>query len=71
MFGWEGEKIKICVISFGPIKSKSNGYFIRIWSILKELSKSNEIIVLEFPEVVTKDGIEKFENITFIRLHGN
>jgi len=63
--------MKICMISFGPIKSKSNGYFIRIWNILKELSKSNEIIVLEFPEVVTKDKIEKFENITFIRLRGN
>jgi len=63
--------MKICMISFGPIKSKSNGYFIRTWNILKELSKSNEIIVLEFPEVVTKDKIEKFENITFIRLRGN
>lgn len=65
------EKMRICVISFGPIKSRSNGYFVRVWNILKEISRSNEVIVLEFPETKTNKKVIKHNNITFIRLRGN
>jgi hypothetical protein len=62
--------MKICVICFGPIESKSNGYFIRTWSIVNELSKKNKIVVLEFPE---KKYIydKKTKNIKIIKLLGN
>ena len=64
-------RLKICIISFGPIESKGNGYFIRVWSILRELSKLGKILVLEFPETYVKNKIKKVGNIIFVRLRGN
>ncbi len=69
--------MKICIITFGPVLSKSNGYFIRVWNLIEKLSKSNELIVLEFPEMYShyttnKRQYKKYKNnITFIQLHGN
>ncbi len=64
---------RILVISFGPIKSRSNGYFLRVWNIVKALNKVGgfKVIVVEFPEEKINQKIEIVDNITFIRLKGN
>ena len=64
-------KLNACIISFGPIRSKCNGYFVRVWNILKEASCFyGKVVVLEFSE---ENIIEtnKLRNVTFIQLHGN
>ncbi len=69
-----GKPMKVVsIISFGPIESRSNGYFIRVWNMLKALSKFNglKLIVLEFPEYEVDRRIKVINNIIFIRLRGN
>lgn len=61
----------ICVISFGPVESRSNGYFIRVWNIIKEISKFHKVVVLEFPETKLGDTFKSVDNMIFIRLRGN
>ena len=59
------------MISFGPIKSKCNGYFVRVYNILTEASRFyRKVVVLEFPD---EDFTETngLRNVTFIKLHGN
>lgn len=60
-----------CIVSFGPIESEANGYFVRVWNVLKEASRFySKVVVLEFPEEKVRQ-IRKIKNITFVRLHGN
>ncbi len=64
-------KRKICFITFGPIESQSNGYFIRAFSILKEVSKKNQVLVMEFDERDKKGRVKLNPNTHFIRLKSN
>ena len=60
-----------CIISFGSIESKSNGYFVRVCNIVEEVSRFyNKAVVLEFPDENIQ-RIQKVKNVTYIRLHGN
>lgn len=60
-----------CIVSFGLIESRANGYFVRVWHIVREVSRFyDEVTVLEFPEEKVEQ-IQKIKNISFIRLHGN
>ncbi|MCK4818886.1 glycosyltransferase, partial [bacterium] len=64
-------KLDACIISFGPIKSKCNGYDVRVYNILTEASRFyRKVVVLEFPD---EDFTETngLRNVTFIKLHGN
>jgi glycosyltransferase involved in cell wall biosynthesis len=63
--------MKICIVSFGPVESKSNGYFIRVWNVANELSKHNEIVVLEFTQDYGKNRGKKQKEINFIQLRKN
>jgi glycosyltransferase involved in cell wall biosynthesis len=63
--------LNACIVSFGPIESEANGYFVRVWNVLKEASRFySKVVVLEFPEEKVRQ-IRKIKNITFVRLHGN
>jgi len=63
--------MNMCIISFGPVESRSNGYFIRVWNIVKEASQFyNTVVALEFPEEDIQ-RIKRMKNVTFIRLQGN
>ena len=67
--------MKICMISFGPIEARTNGYFIRSFHIVKSLlNLGHKVYILEFPEneitINEIEGIDK-KNIEFIHLRGN
>jgi len=52
--------MKISMVGFGPIESKSNGYFIRCHHLVESLSKlGHEVVVMEFPE----EGPEGFNRV--------
>jgi glycosyltransferase involved in cell wall biosynthesis len=63
------------MISFGPIGARSNGYFIRVFYIVKSLlNLGHRVSILEFPEnEITINEIEEIDkkNIEFIHLRGN
>ena len=63
----------LVVITFGPVESRSNGYLVRVWNILKAFSKVGKlkVIVLEFPEQSVDEQVKAINGITFIRLRGN
>jgi len=43
--------MRVCVISFGPVSSRRNGYFIRVWNLIKALTDLNtDVELIEFPE---------------------
>ncbi len=60
--------MKISVISFGPVASKKNGYFVRVWWILKALSRMGDVVLLEFPEDFKSCSMQ---NLKVVRLRGN
>lgn len=60
-----------CMISFGPVKDQSNGYFIRCYQIAKCLEQLDNVLVLEFPGSSQQQEFESDNRITFIRLKGN
>jgi glycosyltransferase involved in cell wall biosynthesis len=60
------------MISFGPVESKSNGYFIRSYHIAKSLAElHHKVLVLEFPEDNSSTSVESETGITFVHLKGN
>lgn len=60
------------MISFGPVESKSNGYFIRCYHIAKSLAKLNhKVLVMEFPEEKLPNLMYCEDGIIFVHLRGN
>lgn len=64
--------MKICMISFGPVETRSNGYFIRCYHIAKSLVKlGHKVRVLQFSKEKTSNLVRSQEGIKFIDLKGN
>lgn len=64
--------MKICLISFGPIESKSNGYHLRSYFIAKSLAEANhDVLIMEFPEEKLSDSMKSEERMKFVHLRGN
>lgn len=63
-------KPRICVISFGSIENKSNGYQIRSYHMVKSLALSNfgNVLVLEFSKEIQHDLVNRHKKINFIHL---
>jgi glycosyltransferase involved in cell wall biosynthesis len=60
------------MISFGPIESKSNGYFVRSFHITKSLAEfGHKVVVLEFSDVKLSNIVESGKGVAFIHLRGN
>jgi len=65
-------KMKSCMISFGPVESKSNGYFIRSYNIARSLAELNhDVLVMEFSEVESQSFMKSKERINFVHTRGN
>ena len=53
------------------MRSKSNGYFVRVWNLVKEASRFfDRVVVLEFPEEQTLHK-QAVKGTTFVQLRGN
>jgi len=64
--------MKISMICFGPIESRSNGYFIRCYNLAKSLAKlGHNIVVMEFSEKKSQSLLKSEEGIRFVHLRGN
>ena len=64
--------MKISMISFGPVETKSNGYFIRCYHVARSLVElGHEVRVLQFPEKKSSSLMKFQEGIKFINLKGN
>lgn len=64
--------MKICMISFGPVESNSNGYFIRCHHVAKSLAKlSHNVLVMEFPAEKSPNLIKSEVRTIFVHLRRN
>jgi len=66
------KKMKVCMISFGPVESYSNGYFIRCYHIAKSLVElGHEVFIMQFSEEKVSSLMVYVQGIKFINLRGN
>lgn len=64
--------MKIAMVSFGPIESRSNGYFIRCSNMSKGLANlGHNVLVLEFQENRSLSFSKLSRRIAFLHLAGN
>ena len=64
--------MKISMVSFGPVETKSNGYCIRCYNVAISLIKQgHKVVVLEFPDKKPSNLIKSEEKTRFVHLSGN